>query len=197
MQYICTAGGDEAVTGGRQWAIKDFVWRNAGVNYATADFVLSQRYAIRMATRYCGASIRLADRLANFVSRFRPIDGPGGILARHELPGFPSPGSNVQLTGEWDSRERPNQPTLNLVTSHEVMGHGMGLIHFNPRPFKLSLMNSALGPDHFALLDEWDDWTISELRDRYGSPQTNGDGDPTDFCGMLCEQLCAGLLGAR
>ena len=176
MQYRCDVGDQEAVTGNRRWAVDTLSWRDAGIGYPTADFATAQRYVARMASRYCGLSLSIVNGSANLVSRFRRIDGVRGVLARHELPGMPS-GPHEQLSGEWDSAERPDQAILNVVTAHEIC-HGLGLIHFNSRP---SLMNATLDPQWH---DEWDDWTIDELRSRHGKPK---EIVPTNGCTWLCE----------
>ena len=181
--YRCDVGDGEAVTGNRLWAVDELRWRDAGVRYPRADFKESMRYVVRMVSRYCEMNIKIVEAAANIVSRFRPIDGANGVLARQELPRVrPGSGAHEQLTGEWDSHENPNQTILDVFTAHEIM-HALGLIHFNSRP---SLMNATLDPQWH---EGWDDWTIDELRSRYGRPGTA----PVPDCGTWIDRLCAGL----
>ena len=175
MKYRCDVGDNEAITRQRLWAVRELTWRDAGVRYPTANFTQAQQYVVRMVARYCGLSLQLVHESANLVSRFRVIDGRQGVLARHELPRVrPGSGAHEQLNGEWDSHERPTQPILEVVTAHEIL-HGLGLVHFNSRP---SLMNATLDPQWH---EEWDDWTIDELRSRYGAP-TNKPVPVPDGC---------------
>jgi len=136
---------------------------------------------VRVLAENSGLDLRLTANNANFRSVFQFIDGSQGVLARHELPGQNS-GPHEQLTGWWDSAERPNQRILNVVTLHEIC-HGLGIVHFNSRP---SLMNARLNPRFH---DELDQWTISELQSRHGTPRTVV---PVPDCMTWLDQLCRG-----
>ena len=187
--YRCDVGDAEAVTGNRLWAVRELTWYDEGVRYPGVDFLEVQQYVVSMVSRYCGMEIELINRAsANIVSRFEFLDGRDGVLANAELPAIrPGSGDHVQLTIRFDTGERPTLKRTKLVAGHE-MAHILGVIHNNR---VLSLMNSGIGAEHGRFLDEWDDWTIDELRSRYG-PATNKPVPLPDGCTWI-DQLCAGL----
>ena len=181
MIYLCDSCDNLAITGGLKWSVDQLSWRDEGVRYATASFSDAMDYVVRVVATHSGMDLRRTTGNANIRSVFQFLDGTNGVLARHELPGRGS-GQHEQLTGWWDSAERPNQIILNVTTLHEIC-HGLGIVHFNSQP---SLMNSRLNPRFHDVLDQW---TINELQGRYGTPRTVV---PVPDCATWLAQLCQG-----
>jgi hypothetical protein len=76
-----------------------------------------------------------ADPKPNLFAHARRIDGPGKILAWHELPP-PNASRNVQLEGRFDTGEAWQQLWQLLSTMAHEIGHGLGL-HHSPNPTDL------------------------------------------------------------
>ena len=186
--YRCTVGDNLNIRGQLKWSVDELTWSDEGVDYPGVDFGQTMRYVADMFARYCRVQIRIVRQSANVVTRFGYIDGVDGVLAQAELPRRWPPGSggHEQLEMLFDNSERRRRPTqtrTNLVGAHEFC-HNVGVLHFNRL---LSLMNSGLGGEHNKLHEEWDDWTIDELRSRYGAPRVQVPG--CGWLGELCEAL--------
>lgn len=102
---------------------------------------------------------------ADIVIYTRKIDGPGGVLAEHELP----PGNDQQIRGWIDKSDNytnsipPGSKILfPAVFLHESC-HGCGLPHTK---VPNSLMNAFYDPDIYNLTA----WEIEQFKSLYGEP---------------------------
>ncbi len=166
----------EDARGYRQW-VRGFVpkWTIAegvpGFDEEGLIDIYTQGYLLISAV--CGIQFEYTDRVdrANIVWLSDRIDGPGGVLARHELPP-PNADERVQIKGWIDVSERrwvnavnPPQRAQDIarVQVHEA-GHGVGLGHA-PQGSR-----NLMAPTVSDIRTPQRSWDIPQLVARYGSP---------------------------
>lgn len=147
----------------------------------------------------CGLTFeRVEDhRKADFLVLARRIDGPGGILAEHELP----PGDDRTIRGWLDLKEQWTTAMLLAVWTHEL-GHGLGLSHTN-------VANSLMNPFYNPSISTPQKWDIESVRNLYGKAKpkevpadfpvpSNPTGEPAPMAAMfeVTEPLPAGMYRA-
>ena len=152
-----------------------YQWRNkrrlsyflASQVVGVTNFAQTCQEAYDKISAVCGLSCSPAQSLAaaDIVIYTRKIDGPGGVLAEHELP----PGNDQQIRGWIDKGDSytntippGNKILFPAVFLHESL-HGCGLPHTKTPN---SLMNAYYDPEIYNITA----WEDEQLKSLYGNP---------------------------
>lgn len=161
-----------------------YQWRNkrklayflASQVVGVTEFSKTCQEAYNKISAVCGLSFEPAASLnvADIVIYTRKIDGPGGVLAEHELP----PGNDQQIRGWIDKSDSytntippGNKILFPAVFLHESL-HGCGLPHTN-------VPNSLMNPFYDPAIYNLTAWEIEQLKSLYGEPIV-GPQEPTN-----------------
>lgn len=159
---------DEARARQYKWANKRKLQYAIVSQLANIDMPALCRAGYDKIQRVCGLEFILTQNStqADIVITTAKIDGPGSVLADHQLP----LGNDVQLLGRFDRGEfwsssrpvPPNTVPFDTTFLHESC-HGCGLPH-------TQVPNSLMNPFLNQSLTDLTAWEIEELKTRYGEP---------------------------
>lgn len=115
-----------------KWSFNDLtVWHDMQ-SLSAHDEVAAAMTALNMWAKYTPLTFKFwqsnSDPKPNFYAHARRIDGPGGVLAWHQLPPN-NAGRNVQLEGRFDTGEAWRELWFLIATLCHEYGHGLGLRH--------------------------------------------------------------------